>query len=77
MLVSLHSNAMLILNKFSVTNRIVDQDVGNTQKTQLIPMRGFDYETFPFVVSPGMKSINLINVRENTMQSFVQSGMCY
>ena len=68
---------MLILNKFSVTNRIVDQDVGNTQKTQLIPMRGFDYETFPFVVSSGMKSINLINVRENTMQSFVQSGMCY
>ena len=57
---------ILVIKKWCVTNRIID-DQGNSLKYQLIPIRGYDYETLPFVVSSGRKSINLINVKSATI----------
>ena len=37
---------------------------GNTDKFWLEPVPGFDVETFPFIVSSGHESLNLINVKE-------------
>ena len=68
---------IFVIKKWCVTNRISD-DQGNTKKHQLLPISGYDYETLPFVVSSGKKSINLINVQSATMQPLVQAGTwCY
>ena len=77
MLVCVDPVDILVINKWCVTNRISD-DQGNTLKYQLLPISGYDYDTLPFVVSSGSKSINLINVKSTTIQPLVQASTdCY
>ena len=73
MLACINPRDLLLIDSFCVTNRIIDFDQANHLKFQLIPIRCFDYETLPFVVSTGLTSINLINVKSATMQPLVKT----
>ena len=46
---------------------------GNMQKYWIIPLPGFDEETFPFVVSSGFETLNLINVKTKSGQILVKA----
>ena len=61
---------ILVIKKWCVTNRIID-DQGNSLKYQLIPIRGYDPETLPFIISSGVKTINIISTKEFTIQPLV------
>ena len=51
---------------------IDDPQVKNKVCCSIVPMRGFDITTFPFVIARNRHCINLINVRTATLQPLIQ-----
>ena len=64
MLVHVTSRDFLVVHDWQVVSAIVDPHSGNTRKTWLAPLPGFDEKTFPFVIASGWQSYNLINVSD-------------
>ena len=77
MLVHVEPTDLLIVSDWKVTQLIKDPDSGNIQKFMLMPLPGFDKDTFPFVVCSGGKSMNLINVKNYQMQVMVNATVVY
>ena len=74
MLISVQLTDMLIVNNWKVMFRITDSNPGNFQKCWLAPLPGFNFESFPFIVASGHETINLINVKEYSIQPLIQSS---
>ena len=63
---------LLIVHDWEAVKGIIEEPhPGNDQKFFMTTLPGFDIDTFPFVVTSGRKSINLVNVKEGRMQIFV------
>lgn len=70
------SQDLLIVVDWKVIYEIGDNAPGNTEKFWHIPLPGFDIETFPFLMTSGKESYNLINVKDGTMFELVK-GTAY
>ena len=69
---------LLIVHDWIAANKVIKEiSPGNDKKYLLRTLPGFDEETYPFVVASGSKTINLINVKENHMQIFVNTAQMY
>jgi len=73
LLVSVQLTDLLILDNWSVVQRISDPSSGNVQKCWQALLPGFNLESFPFVVVAGHETINLVNVKEHTLQPLIQA----
>ena len=59
-----YPNNLLIIKDWEKVHYIdCSANPGNVDKLCLVPMPGFDEENFPFIVSSGHESLNLINVK--------------
>ena len=64
---------LVIVKEWNVVERITGQDSGNIE-TVLIELRSFfDINSFPFVISKGSQTIQLINVQSGTTQTLIKS----
>ena len=72
MIVSLKLTNLLIVNKWEPLKMIAKNSMGNIQKYYFDPLPDFDEQKFPFIACSGYEHISLVNVRDMTMQIFVQ-----
>ena len=49
----------------------------NRMKQWLCPMPGFDAEEFPFIISSGMESFNIVNLKTCFMQALIDTPATY
>ena len=63
LLVHVYPRDLLVVHDWTVTRRILDAAPGNITKNWLCPLPTFHEEDFPFVVSSGYETCNLINVK--------------
>ena len=63
---------LLLIHDWQVSRVLKDPQISN-YKTWIETLPGFDSNVFPFLVCNGKGSINLINIRDNQMQTFIQS----
>ena len=61
-LLSCLPNTLLVVKNWSVAHIITDESSRNIGKNMLVTMPGFCVDDFPFVLSSGRNSFNLINV---------------
>ena len=54
---------MLLMKVWEVMCRTNDPDSRNINKCSLISLEGYDLDMFPFVVTSGESTFNLVNVR--------------
>ena len=73
LLVSVQLTDLLVLENWSVVKKISDASSGNVQKCWQALLPGFNLESFPFVVVAGDETINLVNVKEHTLQPLIQA----
>jgi len=66
------SQYLLIVQDWKVIHQITESDPGNTEKFWQHPLPGFDMEKFPFLISSGKESYNLVNVKDGTMQPLIK-----
>lgn len=64
---------LLIANNWQVVNIIKDPRAGNCMKQWLQPLPGFDSEQFPFIVTSGKQSYNLVNLKTYNMQVLIDT----
>ena len=64
---------LLVIDSWQVAHRIEDPSKTNIQKCWLAPLPGFDHESFPFVITSGAESYNIVNVKEGFMNPVVYS----
>ena len=62
---------LLIVSGWNVLHTVVDPVPGNVDKFWLSPLPKFDMEYFPFVISSGKMTFNLINVKTGEMWIFI------
>ena len=74
MIISVQLTDFLIAHDWQVVNCISDRNLGNTQKCWMALLPGFDQETFPFIISSGFESFNLINVNEYTQEPLIHAS---
>ena len=63
---------LFIVHNWRVVMLIKDPDIRNISKYSITPFLGFNEETFPFVVTSGESSINIVNVKTMTMDVLVK-----
>ena len=66
------SQYLLIVQDWKIIHEIVETDPGNTEKFWQFPLPGFDMEDFPFLISSGKESYNIINVKLGTNQKLLK-----
>ena len=71
----LYNTDLLIVYNFEVLHRVVESDLGNNDKFQILPLPGYDPETLPLVVMSGRKSLNILNMKTFAMQPLVQTPL--
>ena len=64
---------LLVIDSWQVVYRIEDPSKTNIQKCWLAPLPDFDHESFPFVITSGAESYNIVNVKEGLMNPIVYS----
>jgi len=62
---------LLIVEDWKVMRKIDDPNPGNINKYCFMVFPGFDLKTFPFIVSSGESSFNLVNVSTGHMEVLV------
>ena len=65
---------LLIVQDWKVIHEIEDPVPGNTEKFWQLPLPGFDMVDFPFLISSGKESYNLVNVNDGTMQPLIKGS---
>ena len=65
---------LFLVKDWEVTRRINDPDSKNINKYSLSPLEGFDLDTFPFVVTSGESTFNLVNVRTGHMEVLIKAA---
>ena len=74
MIISVQLTDLLIAHDWQVVNSIRDGNLGNTQKCWMALLPGFDRETFPFIISSGLETFNLINVKKYTQEPLIHAS---
>ena len=72
MIIYLDPTDLLISKKTQLIKRVSDPDAGNTQKEQITMLPSFDPE-FPFLAFSGQKTLNILNIKTQTMQPLIDS----
>ena len=62
---------MLLIDGWQAVHRLEDADPGNFEKYWQCKLPHFDLDTFPFLVTSGQQSFNLINVRDYRMEVLI------
>ena len=65
---------LLVIENFCVVHKIKESVPGNTSKHSLLPMPLSGAKTSQFVISSGIESVNLINVKRGTIQILVNAS---
>ena len=65
---------LLVIENFCVVHKIKESVAGNTEKFSLLPMPLSGAKTSQFVISSGIESVNLVNVKRGTMQILVNAS---
>ena len=65
---------LMIIDDWTVLHTIVDPVSGNTEKFWLSPLPSFDLQTFPFVVSSGNNTFNVVNVKTGDMSVLINGS---
>ena len=67
-----YSADLVIVEDWKVSKRVIAQDAGNDTLvfTELLPF--FNIESFPFAISKGASSIQLVNVKHGTTQTLIK-----
>ena len=65
---------IFIVKDWEVKRRINDQDIKNINKYSLNRFYGFDKDSFPFIVSGGESTFNLVNVKTGHMEVLVKAA---
>ena len=73
-LISVLPTDLLVVSGWTVLHTVVDPVPGNIEKFWLSPPPQFDLENFPFVVSSGQISFNLVNVKTGEMGVFIDGS---
>ena len=68
------SQYLLIVHDWKVIHEIAEPDPGNTEKFWQIPLPGFHMLDFPFLISSGKESYNLINVKDGKMYKMIKGS---
>ena len=64
----------MVIDDWTVLHTIVDPVPGNNTKDWLSLLPSFDVETFPFVVSSGKNTFNLVNVKTGDMSVLISGS---
>ena len=75
MICNIYGIQLLMIHDWEVVKVFDDPNLGNS-KYAVCAMPGFHIDEFPFLVTNGRVSINLLNVKEKEMQVFIQAP-CY
>ena len=65
---------MLLIEDWTKVIEIRDPTFANGWKYWLQKMPGFDEEEFPFCITQGAQSFNLINVKEHTIEVLIKAN---
>ena len=65
---------MLIVKNWNKIHTIADPNPLNTGKNSILCLPNFHVETFPFLVSSGTHSFNLINVKEGSTEELIKAS---
>ena len=65
---------LYLVKDWSVTRRINDPDSKNINKYSINMFEGFDIETFPFVVTSGESTFNIVNVKTGHMEVLIKAA---
>ena len=77
MLLYIKAKDLLLAANGHITKRIEDPDEGNGQKFWFSPLPEFDVETFPFVISSGLETFKIVNVKTGYMQDLIKTPCNY
>ena len=58
---------LLIVQDWKVIHEISEPEPGNTEKFWQEPLPGFDLDYFPFLLTSGKESYNIVNVKDGHM----------
>ena len=64
MLVSVHPTDILLVQDWKMVKRIKDPNTHNKEKDWLALIPGFDENDFPFVITSGFETFNIVNIKE-------------
>jgi hypothetical protein len=64
----------LIIEDWEVIHKIEDPEIANTDKCWMMPMPGFNTDTFPFFISSSFKQFSIINVTQGTLQPLIDGS---
>ena len=64
---------LLIVDKWTQIKTIKEPSLANNGKYWLAKMPGFDEETFPFCITHGNQTFNLINMKQGSMEILVKA----
>ena len=65
---------IFLVNNWKVTRRINDPDTKNINKYTYYQFPEFDEEDFPFVVSSGESTMNIVNVKTGWMGVLIKAA---
>ena len=74
LLVSVTHGNLILVHNWEALKLIQEADPRNNEKNWLALLPGFDLNSFPFVVSSGKLSYNLINVKSEYMAPLIQGS---
>ena len=66
---------LLIIHKWEQVHIIAGDSPGNVDMYWLEPLPGFDEQNFPFLISSGAESLNLINVKEYEHEPLIKAAV--
>ena len=73
LLVHIYPKDMLVIHNWDVVHNIVESNPGNNTKNWFFTMPQFNIETFPFVITTGIETSTLVNVRDGTSQVLMKT----
>ena len=71
MLLALYPSDLLIIHNWKINRKIVDQNTQNIEKYWLYKLPSFHQDSFPFVITSGSETFNLIDVKKGRMQRLI------
>ena len=72
-LITVYPSTILIIEHWMQIHTIEDPRFGNDQKYFITPLPNFHCEEFPFLVSSGYETLNLINVRDHRTEVLIKA----
>ena len=74
MIVHTRPTDLLVVHNWKIVGLIRDDKPGNLHKLMILPLPGFDEETFPFMLCSGYESFDLVNIRDLTIEALIMES---